>query len=64
MKNKNRIICIFFGIILLYGGCGKSEKIANPESYETILTKMEGNSDIHSKLLIFPEPEMVMEYIN
>ena len=63
MKNKNRIICIFFCMILLCVGCGKREKIANPESYETILDKMDGNSDIHSKLLIFPEPEMVTKYI-
>ncbi len=63
MKSKNRIICIFFCVILFCAGCGKKENIADPESYGTLLIKMKENSDIHSKLFIFPEPEMVKEYI-
>lgn len=63
MKNKRKIICVFLSVMIFCVGCGKNETIVSPELYETILSNMKENSDIHSKLLIFPESEVVMDFI-
>lgn len=54
-----------FCVMLLLTACGKNEKMNTIKSYGQILGEWQKNSDndIHSKLLIFPEPEMVTDYI-
>lgn len=63
MKNRKKIIWIFLGVMLLCAGCGKNETIVSPELYETILSQMKENSDIHSKMLIFPQSEVAIDYM-